>query len=281
MFKKLFAAMGMGSAEVDTRLHNNRVTPGQTVTGDVYIRGGEVDQEIDSLVLNLMTEVEVESGDTEYKTQHIISRFPLARDFRVRKHEEMVVPFQILIHPETPITEIPSNTQHMSHHPQGGSKGYQPYTYQGHKKTGNRTKDWIYTGLEIDNGIDSKDVDYLQVMPTEPMTRFLAAIENIGFRFYSADVEKGQLRGSGFQSTIGCYQEIEYVPAWGGHFEINEIEVSFVQRPQDTGVLVEIDRRYSSRDGYRSLLIPHHALQSIDWEQEARKLIGVYASHKY
>ncbi len=270
MFKKLFAAMGVGSAEVDAKLHTNRVMPGQTLTGDVLIKGGEVDQEIDGLQITLMTEVEVETGDSEYKTHFPILRVPLARAFKIHKHEQISVPFQMLIHPETPITEIPVFGSQA-----GAGKGGSPFHYQGKRHSGNRTKVWLYTGLEIDNGLDAKDVDYLTVVPSEPMAKFLAAVEQIGFRFHSADVEKGNLRGNGFTSTIGCYQEIQYVPAWGGHFQINELEISFVQRPHDTGVLIEVDRRFSSHDSFRSLLIPHNNYHAINWEQEARRLIGV------
>ncbi|MGL4996353.1 MAG: sporulation protein, partial [Deefgea sp.] len=63
MFKKLFASVGVGGATVDTVLDNASVYPGSTLTGYVLIRGGSVDQAIEYVDLQLMTEAEQKIGD--------------------------------------------------------------------------------------------------------------------------------------------------------------------------------------------------------------------------
>jgi len=278
MFKKLLASMGVGSAEVDARLHQSRVTPGGVVTGKVHIRGGEARQEVEDLSLFLMTEMEVEQGDAEYRQPYAIQRVQLARDFLLNPRDQFVVPFQLHVHPETPITEIPTTQAH----PAAGKGGWGPGhgAAQAHygfppSRRGRQTSVWIHTGLSIDDGVDSTDRDLLTVTPTAPMLRFLGAVANLGFQLVSADVERGTLRGIGFQSTTGCYQEIEYRPMPGSRYagRIKEIEVSFVTRYRDTCVLIEADQRFRRHDAYRSLILDHQHYTSVNWEMELGRLL--------
>lgn len=294
MIKQLFASLGVGAAQVDTRIHNPVVRPGEQLSGEVVIRGGNVKQEIDELSLFLMTEAEVEAGDGEFRQPFVISRAPLARDFTILANQELSIPFSIQIHLETPITDLPrpgfqpgsqqgaawgSSTSAMgkgsggngSFH--GGSKGDSSAWTMMPTGPRNSTKVWLQTGLDIDNGVDSSDRDLLTVRPTAPMLRFMAALENLGFVLQSADVERGTLRGGGFQSTIGCYQELEYREAYGRNSGINQLEVSFITRPNDTGVLLEVDSRFRHGDSYRSFLLNHANYQQVDWERELRQAL--------
>lgn len=295
MIKQLFASLGVGSAEVHTKIHNPVVRPGEQLSGEVVIRGGNVTQKIDELSLFLMTEVEVEQGDGEFRQPFVISRAPLARDFAIQANQELVIPFTIQVHPETPITDLPRpgfqpggqpaanwNTANGS----GMGKGGNGMSWGGSLGKGgdsawtmmptgahNNTKVWLHTGLDIDNGVDASDRDMLTVRPTAPMLRFMAALENLGFVLASADVERGTLRGGGFQSTIGCYQELEYRETYGRTTGIKQLEVSFVSRPNDTGVLLEIDRRFMHGDSYRSFMLNHATYQQVDWERELRQAL--------
>ncbi len=293
MIKKLFASLGIGSAEVDTKLHKAVVSPGEQLSGEVVIRGGNANQEIDELSLFLMTEAEVEHDGGEFRQPITISRAPIARRFIIRAGEQLSIPFTLQVHPETPITDLPrpgfqSSGQHsdswgLSSSAVGKSSG--GYSSFGGKSDNsawsmmpisawNSTKVWIHTGLDIDNGVDSSDRDVLTVQPTAPMLRFMAALENLGFVLHSADVERGMLRGGGFQSTIGCYQELEYREAYGRNTGIKQLEVSFITRPNDTGVLLEVDRRFRYGDSYRSFLLNHANYQQVDWERELRQSLG-------
>lgn len=291
MIKKLFASIGIGSAEVDTRLHRNVVNPGEQLSGEVVIRGGNTTQEIDELSLFLMTEAEVEHGGDEFRQPFVISRTPLARTFTIRAGEQLSIPFAIPVHFETPITDLPRPGFHpgVQQDTSWGSSG-SIVSKDGDSSGGagkgdssawtmiptgarNRAKVWLHTGLDIDNGVDSNDRDSLVVRPTAPMLRFMAALENLGFVLASADVERGTLRGADFQSTIGCYQELEYREAYGRNTGIKQIEVSFVVRPNDTGVLLEVDRRFMHGDSYRSFMLNHANYQQVDWEREIRQAL--------
>lgn len=294
MIKKLFASLGIGSAEVDTRLHTAVISPGEQLSGEVVIRGGNANQEIDELSLFLMTEAEVEHGGDEFRQPFVISRAPLARNFTIRAGEQLSIPFAIQVHPETPITDLPRPGLQPGGQPGAGWGAPNSAIGKGSGSNGayggagkgdssawtmmpagprNSTRVWLQTGLDIDNGVDASDRDMLTVRPTAPMLRFMAALENLGFMLQSADVERGTLRGSGFQSTIGCYQELEYREAYARNTGIKQLEVSFITRPNDTGVLLEVDSRFRHGDSYRSFLLNHANYQRVDWERELRQAL--------
>ena len=56
---KLLASVGIGSATVDTKIFRSELVPGEKVEGIVQIRGGNVEQEIDSIYLSLYTTYEL------------------------------------------------------------------------------------------------------------------------------------------------------------------------------------------------------------------------------
>lgn len=254
MFKKLFASMGIGSAKVNTLLQTNRVTAGDVLRGEVVVTGGSVAQDIGYITVVLMTQVEVEHGDNSEHTQaHPIVHVPVTGRFSIRENEERRFPFQITIHPETPITDF-------SEIHRGGHLH-------------NKTHVWVHTELDIQGGVDASDRDYLLVQPTPPMHRFHHALQNAGYFLTAADVERGQLTGSGFYSTIGCYQELEYRPSYGNRFSVREVEVSFVPQLHQTGVLVEVDRTWRG-DGFRSFLMNHANYGQVNWEAELGRLLG-------
>ncbi|WP_322898856.1 sporulation protein [Acinetobacter tianfuensis] len=87
------------------------------------------------------------------------------------------------------------------------------------------------------------------------MQNFVQAMQHCGYQIVSTNVERGQLNGGYFRSSIGCYQEIEFEPKQrlSG---INEIEVSFITDAQQVHILLEIDRKFRG-DGYKTLSIPH------------------------
>ncbi len=223
MLNKLLASVGIGSAKVDTILSNDQVMPGTMLPGVIKIKGGDVAQDISGFNLALMTHAEVESGDHEFGANLAIDQWRVADKMTIHPGEEKEIPFSVSIHPETPITALQCSR--------------------------NKCKVWIQTGLEIDMGLDASDNDYLTVLPTEAMSRFLQAMEQSGYYLFSADVEKGYLRGQGFESVSGIYQELEFKPN-AGFSSIAEVEVSFVPAALKTHALLEIDKRFGS-DSYR------------------------------
>ena len=105
------------------------------------------------------------------------------------------------------------------------------------------------------------------------MKAFSPGSQECGFQLMSVDVEKGQLRGNGFHSSIGCYQELEFKPTQLFN-SINEVEVSFVAEQHQTHVLLEVDRKFRG-DGFNSLTIPHQQANPALLVNEIRRILGL------
>ncbi|MCF6437919.1 sporulation protein [Pseudoalteromonas luteoviolacea] len=230
MFKKLLASVGVGAAKVDTVLETEHLHPGQKFQAQIIVMGGDVEQEISGLELALMTKVKVENDDGEYFTNHVIEKWRIPEEFTISPGEQKVIPFEARLHSETPITQINA-----------------PY---------NHCHVWLETGLDIDLALDPSDKDALHIYPNEAVKAVLSAMDKLGFQLVKADVEKGYLRASSFQSISGCYQEIEYRPSSRSVFGLQEVELSFVPEAHKTHVLIELDRAFRS-DGYVDLTIEH------------------------
>jgi sporulation-control protein len=95
-FNKVFASMGIGSAELDTKLEKDTYMPGETVQGVVTIKGGKIDQQIDEIYLALNTTYLRESNDRKYSVTATIGRFCLTTPFNIRANEKRNIPFLIV-----------------------------------------------------------------------------------------------------------------------------------------------------------------------------------------
>ncbi|MFH6952774.1 sporulation protein [Pseudoalteromonas sp. XMcav1-K] len=230
MFKKVLASIGIGAAKVDTVLHTEHLLPGQKFSAEVIITAGDVEQDISGLELALMTKVKAESDEGEYFADHVLDKWSIVDQRTLQPGEELRIPFEARLHSETPITEI--------------SQGI------------NQSVVWIATGLNIDFALDATDRDPVYVYPNEAVKTFMLAMEKLGYKLVKSDVEKGYLRTSNFNSTSGCYQELEYKPAGLKVFGPKEVELSFVPEALKTHVLIEVDRMFGS-DGYADLTIEH------------------------
>src|SRR5690606_39289363 len=68
----------------------------------------------------------------------------------------------------------------------------------------------VATELEVAGALDPGDLDPIAVHPLPAQERILAAFANLGFRFHSADCEKGRIWG--VHQELPFYQEIELYP---------------------------------------------------------------------
>ncbi len=245
MFNKLISSLGLQGVKVDTILNTPILQAGQQLTGEILFQGASSNKNINGIYLNLMTSAEVESGDNEFTEALCIARWHVSGAFELQANQVHRFPFQVQLPFETPITEVVCSR--------------------------NATRVWLHTHLDVDWGLDATDRDYLHIGPNPAMQAFLQAMQHCGYQLYSVDVEKGQLRGGHFNSTIGCYQELEFRPTQflSG---INEVEVSFVAQAEQTHVLLEIDRKFRG-DHYRSLTIPHQHIHIPSLVEEIQRLL--------
>src|SRR5690606_2558503 len=245
VFKRLRQAIGIGGPSIETVLHNPNTTPGGVITGEITIIGGEYNSDIKAVNLALRTKVEIESGDNEYRSNPEYAKLPVAGGFVLQQGARHSVPFQMPIPWEAPLT-------HMYGQPLRG------------------TTVGVATELEVAGALDPGDLDPIAVHPLPAQERILAAFANLGFRFHSADCEKGRIWG--VHQELPFYQEIEFYPPSRYARGIKELEVTFVAYPQAMEVVLELDKRggvfTEGRDAFCRFTVDYASVGHTDWEQQ-------------
>ncbi|MER5845462.1 MULTISPECIES: sporulation protein [Streptomyces] len=240
-FKKLLASLGAGGASVETVLHEVNVVPGGVVQGEVRIQGGSVNQRIEGLSVGLQAKVEVESGDEEYKQNIEFAMSRLGGAFELEAGAVHAVPFGLEIPWETPITMIDGQPL------RGMNIG-------------------VTTELAIARAVDSGDLDPIHVHPLPVQKAILDAFIQLGFRFKSADMERGHVRGT--RQRLPFYQEIEFFPPQQYH-GLQQVELTFVADDQAMDVVLEMDKKpglfSEGSDTFRSFKVGLNDYQGTDW----------------
>ncbi|MER7108868.1 sporulation protein [Streptomyces sp. NPDC000229] len=240
-FKKLLASLGAGGASVETVLTEANVVPGGVVQGEVRIQGGSVDQRIEGLSVGLQARVEVEGGDQEVKQDIEFTKVRLGGAFEVKAGAVHVVPFGLDIPWETPVTTIAGQQL------RGMDIG-------------------VSTELEIARAVDSSDLDSINVHPLPAQQAILDAFIQLGFRFKSADMERGHIRGT--RQKLPFYQEIEFLPPQQ-YRGLNQVELTFVADEREMDVVLEMDKKpglfSEGSDSYRAFKVGLNDFQGTDW----------------
>ncbi|MFE4255897.1 sporulation protein [Streptomyces sp. NPDC056910] len=240
-FKRLLASLGAGGASVETVLTEVNVVPGGVVQGEVRIQGGSVDQDIEGLSVGLQARVEVEGADQETKQDIEFTKLRLGGAFQLQANAVHAVPFGLEIPWETPVTTIDGQQL------RGMNIG-------------------VTTELEIARALDSGDLDPINVHPLPSQQAILDAFIGLGFRFKSADMERGHIRGT--RQKLPFYQEIEFFPPQQ-YRGLNQVELSFVADDREMNVVLEMDKKpglfSESSDTFRSFVVGHNDFQGTDW----------------
>ncbi|MGW6145114.1 sporulation protein [Streptomyces sp. NPDC055144] len=240
-FKRLLASLGAGGASVETVLTEVNVVPGGVVQGEVRIQGGSVDQDIEGLSVGLQARVEVEGADQETKQDIEFTKLRLGGAFQLQANAVHAVPFGLEIPWETPVTTIDGQQL------RGMNIG-------------------VTTELEIARALDSGDLDPINVHPLPSQQAILDAFIGLGFRFKSADMERGHIRGT--RQKLPFYQEIEFFPPQQ-YRGLNQVELSFVADDREMDVILEMDKKpglfSESSDTFRSFVVGHNDFQGTDW----------------
>lgn len=207
-FNRMLASVGIGSAQVNTRLAKAQIQVGEIVQGVAYIEGGQLDQQIDEIYLYLMTHYAQEVDDSTVNKEAVIQQVRLSQPFTLRAGEKREVPFSFVLPGETPI-----------------SMG--------------KTRVWLKTGLDIKMAVNPKDKDHIEVLPHPITGTVLRALDLLGFRLREVECQYAPRLGR-HQPFV---QEFEFVPTRQFRGELDELEVIFFTEPDQVEVLIQIDRR--------------------------------------
>ncbi|WP_180989827.1 sporulation protein [Streptomyces cahuitamycinicus] len=257
VFKRLLGSLGVGGPTVDTVIDPGAARPGGALTGQVHLKGGDADFDIEHITLELVARVEAEHGEGESEGVVAFERFTVGGGFRLGADQQHSIPFTVTLPWETPITEL-----------YGQGLGI---------VLGVRTE------LAVAGAKDKGDLDQLNIAPLPAQEAILEALGQLGFGFKSADLEYGRIGGTGQQ--LPFYQEIELTPAPQYAHQVNEIEVTFLANPGGIEVVLEADKRGGFFSGGHDTLtrftVGHH--DSRDWNTEVdgwiRQLVERRVSH--
>ncbi|MEU4571124.1 sporulation protein [Nonomuraea sp. NPDC023979] len=239
VFKRMLGAFGVGAPSVDTVLTTPRVRPGGLLAGEVRLKGGDFDAEIEHVTLGLVARAEAEIGDGEAHGLAELHRMRVSGPFTLAKGEERTIPFEVAVPWETPVSEV----------------GGQPLTGMG---LGVRTE------LAIAKAVDKGDLDPLSVEPLPSQQRVMEAFLQLGFAFKSADVEVGRIHG--IHQELPVYQEIEF---YGPPGQIKEAELTFVADAEGMHVVIEADKRSGGYgDAIGRFRVGHDEALHKDWAAE-------------
>ncbi|MFJ9586493.1 sporulation protein [Streptomyces acidicola] len=241
VFKRLLGSLGVGGPTVDTVLNPGAALPGGALTGQVHLKGGDADFDIEHITLELVARVEAEHGDGESEGVVTFDRFTVAGGFRLAAGQPHSIPFTVMLPWETPITEL-----------YGQALGI---------VLGVRTE------LAVAGAKDKGDLDQLTVGPLPVQEAVLEALGRLGFGFKSADLEYGHIGGTGQQ--LPFYQEIELNPSPRYAHQISEIEVTFLANPAGMDIVLEADKRgglfSQGHDALTRFTVSHDAVAHQDW----------------
>ncbi|MEV6865650.1 sporulation protein [Streptosporangium subroseum] len=254
IFKRMLGAFGVGAPSVDTVLATPRVQPGGLLRGEVRIKGGDFDADIEYISLGLVTRVESEHGEGEQIGLVEFHRVQASGPFQLRAGEGKTVPFQFPVPWEAPVTEIAGQHLH------GMAMG-------------------VRTELAIASAVDKGDMDPVEIEPTASQEAVLRAFSQFGFHFKSADLERGHIYGVSQQ--LPFFQEIEFYPPAQYSGQINEVELTFITTPAGLDIIVEADKRagHSSTDAVGRWQTSHDQALHHDWASEINGWLASLAQH--
>ncbi|TCP68337.1 sporulation protein [Baia soyae] len=195
MFKNLLAKFGHGSAKVDLVLDKQSFTLGEAVSGSLMIQGGEVEQKINRIDIDFVVGIRKDSH--EYK--QVIQTFPFHHTFHIQPSERRTFPFSYT---------MPNNLL-----VSGTSVAY-----------------FFKTRLDIADGVDSSDRDFVHIDPPVRLQQVIHAFQQLGFH------EKYDSR-----SFDGYMQEFAFAPT--NYFRDKVQEVEFKAAIEEGGIrlLLEVD----------------------------------------
>ncbi|MBW1602327.1 sporulation protein [Streptomyces sp. JJ66] len=256
VFKRLLGSLGMGGPTVDTVLEAGPALPGGELRGEVRMRGGGTDYEIEQVELELVARVEAEHEEGEEHGIVGFARFTVGGGFRLTEEAEESVPFAVPLPWETPLTELHGQ-------PLGIALG-------------------LRTALHVAGARDQGDLDPIAVAPLPAQEAVLEALGQLGFGFTSADVELGHIHGTGQQ--LPFYQELELAPAPRFAHALHQLEVTFLAAPGGVEVVLEGDKRSSglfggSTDVLHRHVIAHEDVARRDWVAEVDSWVSALAEH--
>jgi sporulation-control protein len=211
--KRVLTSVGIGNATVDTVLASTTVAPGETVPAEIHVSGGDAEQTVDAIDLELKTTYATEGGYAETT----VGRTRLVEPFGVDPGERTTYEAELTVPHATPLTL-------------------------------GRVDVWVETELALSMAVDPEDRDYLDVRPTPRMQTVFDAADELGLSLRAADCTAD--RTGRYVGNRSFVQEFAFRTE-ESPFRDDADEVALLFRSEEGSltVFVEVDRNGgSSRD---------------------------------
>lgn len=147
MFKKIMASFGIGSAKVNLVLDKQHCRIGEALRGKAVVEGGSVDQEVNSLDVDIMLKFNVRGKEFS----RVVHTLNVARNFYVKSKKNLEFPLEHFLPVDYPISK--------------GSVSYH-----------------MVTKMDIARSTNSGDTDNLVVLPSREMELIIEAFDILGFK---------------------------------------------------------------------------------------------------
>lgn len=97
MLKKFLSTIGIGSMKVDTIVDQPDLAHGESLSGKIYIDGGQSEQMIDFIKLEVIKRSEGHREDSDFDvTNDVVAKYMIETIGSVKSKETRMVPFEIM-----------------------------------------------------------------------------------------------------------------------------------------------------------------------------------------
>ncbi|WP_164491819.1 sporulation protein [Staphylospora marina] len=150
MLKRFLASLGIGAAKIDLILDKHHIVMGEEVTGKIILKGGEVEQKVDGLNVHLRLSSKYKKGDHTLPVNETVATVPVFREsFIVSPGESKEFPFSFTCPKYLPVSSL-------------------------------NTRYYFQTELDIQQGLDAKDIDAVAVIPSGLLFNLLEGFKLLG-----------------------------------------------------------------------------------------------------
>lgn len=208
--------LGVGGATVDTVIANPTAKIAEKVEGVVNIKGGQMQQTISRVEIELKTDYVVRHDGFESRHEINLLQLVVGTNVAIQPGQDLQIPFSFFI------------------------PFYTPVDINARMHWG---KVWVETELEIPRSTDPEDRDLIKILPTDTMDIIHKALKMLGFKL--GEVEY-------YPKYMGHYnampQSFEYKPNGKFYGKLDEIEVLFLPNENGVDLKMEIERKsYGAR----------------------------------
>ncbi|WP_019415475.1 sporulation protein [Paenisporosarcina sp. TG20] len=97
MFEKFLSTIGIGSMKVDTVVDQSKIAHGETLSGTIYIDGGQSNQVIESIKLEVLKRTEGHREDSDFDVTDVcIGKLLIDTVGSMKSKDTRMVPFELI-----------------------------------------------------------------------------------------------------------------------------------------------------------------------------------------